>query len=72
MGMRINQWSSGELVWGKVGVSAFPTWVSSVCVRRYARGLWYESCCGEGVACVSPPRRTGVFGCSIVRKVWSH
>ncbi len=70
--MRMNQWSSGELVWVKMGVSGSPTWVSSVCVRRSARGLWYESCCDEGVACMSSPRRTDVFGCSIVRKVWSH
>ncbi len=28
VGIRINQWSSGELVWVKVGVSGSPTWVS--------------------------------------------
>ncbi len=72
VGIRINQWSSGELVWVKVGVSGFPTWVSSVCERKSARGLCYASCFGEWVACRSPPRRTGVFGCSVVRKVRSH
>ncbi len=32
VGIRISQWSSGELVWVKVRVSGSPTWVSSVCV----------------------------------------
>ncbi len=39
LGMCISQWSSGELVWIKVGVSGSPTWLSSVCARKYARGL---------------------------------
>ena len=55
-----------------VGVSESPTGVSSVSARRSAGNLWKEAWCGEGVACRSPPRRAGVFGSSIVSRVWSQ
>jgi hypothetical protein len=55
-----------------VSVSGSPKCVSCVPVRRSARGLKKDSCCGDGVACRSSPRRTGVFGCSDVSRVCSH
>ena len=69
-GMRISQWSSGELVGMKVGVSGFPKCVSDVSIRKSARGLYKEFECGEGGARRSPPRRTGALGCSIVSRMW--
>ena len=39
VGIRISQWSSGELVGMKVGVSGSPKCVRDVSVRRSARGL---------------------------------
>ncbi len=71
-GMRISQWSNGELVGLYVGVSGSPTDVSIVSARRSARDLWKEAWCGEGVAWRSPPKRAGVLGCSIVSRVWSQ
>ncbi len=61
-GMRISQWSNGELVGVYVGVSGSPTCVRSVSARRSARDLRKEAGCGEGLAWRSPPRRAGVFG----------
>ncbi len=72
VGIRMSQWSSGELVWVRVGMSGSPTWMRSVWVRKSDKGLWYESWFGEDVACKSPPRRTGVFGLSMVRMMRSH
>jgi hypothetical protein len=71
LGMRNIQWSIGELVGVYVGLSGSPTGVSIVSVRRSARALWKETWCGEGVAWRSPPRRAGVFGCSVVSRVRS-
>ncbi len=39
LGIRISQWSSGELLGMKVGVSGSPMCVSSVFVRKSAKGL---------------------------------
>ena len=70
VGMHINQWSRAVLVGVYVGVRGSPKCSSRVSVMRSARGLEQESCCGEGVACRSPPSRTGVcvcvFGCEKV------
>ena len=71
-GMRSSQWSIGELVGVYVGVSGSPTGVSIVSVRKPARDSWKEVWCCEGVAWRSPPRRAGVFGCSVVNTVWSQ
>ncbi len=38
VGIRMSQWSSGELVGVMVGVSGSPTWVSSVWVRKSDKG----------------------------------
>ena len=55
VGMRSNQWSSGELVGVKVGRRGSPKCVRDVLRRKSARGLWYDWC-GVMVACRSPPR----------------
>ena len=39
LGMRICQWSSGELIGMKVGEIGSPTCVMDVSVRKYASGL---------------------------------
>ena len=39
VGMRINQWSSGELVGVKVGRRGSPTYVRVVLRKKSARGL---------------------------------
>jgi len=70
-GMRSSQWSIGDVVGVYIGVSGSPTGVITVSVRRSARYLWKEAWCGEGVAWRSPPRRAGVFECSVMSRVWS-
>jgi hypothetical protein len=70
LGIRSSQWSIGELVGAYVGVSGSPTGVGIVSVRSSARDLWKEAWCGEGVAWRSLPRRAGVFGYSVVSRVW--
>ena len=70
--MRINQWYNGELVGVYIGASSSPTGVRIMPARRSARDLWKEAWCGEKVAWMSPPRKAGVFGCSIVSRVWSQ
>jgi hypothetical protein len=72
VGMRINQWSRFVLVGVYVGVRGSPNRLSCVSVMKSARGLCKDSCCGDGVACKSPPSRTGVCVCSVVRRVCSH
>ena len=71
VGMRSNQWSSGELVGVKVGRRGSPKCVRDVLRRKSARGLWYDWC-GVMVACRSPPRRTGVVLCSVVIRFCNH
>jgi hypothetical protein len=39
-GMRISQWSSGELVGMKVGVGGSPTCNSDVFVRKFVKALY--------------------------------
>ena len=71
VGMRSNQWSKGVLVGEYVGVWGSSRWWSCVCVMKSARGLW-KDVGGDGVACRSPPSRTGVWECSDVSRVCSH
>ena len=72
VGIRNNQWSKGVLVAVYVGVRGSPRCCSCVSAMKSARGLWKEWCWGNGVACRSPPSRTGVCLCSVVRRVCSH
>jgi hypothetical protein len=71
-GIRMSQWSSGEFVRMKLGVSGSPTCANDVYVRKSAKSLYKDSWCGEEVAYISSPRRTGVLGCSTISRVWSQ
>ena len=69
-GNRTSQWSRGEFVGMKVGVRGSSMRDSDAYVRKSARGLQKEPWCGEEVACSSPPKRTDVWGCSTVSRVY--